>query len=81
MISCPECQADIDVEEDELDEGESILCEECGRNFVVTSVDPLEFEPEEDEDFEEDEFAEDLEEEGEEEEEEEESDEEEDGWR
>lgn len=75
MIECPECGADIDVEEDELDEGETILCDECGRSFLVTGVDPLELEPEEDdfdleEDFDEDE--EDFDEEEDEDEEEEE---------
>jgi len=78
MIECPECGADIDVEEDELDEGETILCEECGRSFLVTSVDPLELEPE-DEDFDLDEdFDEDEEFDEEEEEDEEEDDED---WR
>jgi alpha-aminoadipate carrier protein LysW len=78
MIECPECGADIDVEEDELDEGETILCEECGRSFLVASVDPLELEPE-DEDFDLDEdFDEDEEFDEEEEEDEEEDDED---WR
>jgi alpha-aminoadipate carrier protein LysW len=78
MIECPECGADIDVEEDELDEGETILCEECGRSFLVVSVDPLELEPA-DEDFDLDEdFDEDEEFDEEEEEDEEEDDED---WR
>jgi len=78
MIECPECGADIDVEEDELDEGETILCEECGRSFLVASVDPLELEPA-DEDFDLDEdFDEDEEFDEEEEEDEEEDDED---WR
>lgn len=81
MIECPECGADIDVEEEELDEGESILCEECGRNFIVSSVDPVELalddeELEDDEDFDE-EFEEDDEDEDEEEKEEDENDD----WR
>ncbi len=81
MIECPACGADIDVEEDELDEGETILCEECGRNFVVSSVDPIELEPE-DEDYDEDEdFDEDFDEDEEEEEEEEEEEDEDDDWR
>ncbi len=80
MIECPDCGADIDVEEDELDEGESILCEECGKNFVVASLDPLELEPDDDE-FEDEDF--DDFEEGEEDEEDEELDEEdeEEDWR
>jgi len=77
MIECPECGADIDVEEDELDEGETILCEECGRSFLVASVDPLELEPE-DEDFDLDEDLDEDEEFDEEEEDEEEDDED---WR
>ncbi len=80
MIECPECGADIDVEEDELDEGESILCEECGRNFVVSSVDPIELELE-DEDFDEDEdYDEELDEDEDEEEEEDEEEDEDDDW-
>lgn len=82
MIECPECSSDIDVEEDELDEGESILCEECGRNFTVTSVDPLELAEDESASDDEDELDEDLDEDDEEDEEDEEEDEDdEDEWR
>lgn len=79
MIKCPVCDADIDVEEDELDEGETISCDECGAALNVSSVDPLELEPaegdeeedeEEDEDFDFDEDEEDEEEDEDEEEEE-----------
>jgi alpha-aminoadipate carrier protein LysW len=58
MITCPSCDADIDVEEEDLDEGDELICEECGAAFSVTSVDPLELEPtdEEDEDEEEEDF-------------------------
>ncbi len=58
MVLCPECESEIDVEEDELDEGEVVSCDECGSTFEVVSVDPLELAPmaeEEDEDEEEDE--------------------------
>ena len=83
MIECPECGVPFDIEEDELDEGETLLCEECGNSFKVVSTDPVEleadaeggFDDEEDDDFDE-EFEEDEEEEDEEEEEEEE-----DEWR
>ncbi len=80
MIECPECGADIDVEEDELDEGETILCDECGRTFTVTSLDPLELEPEEDE-FDLDEDFEEEDEDFDEEDEEDEEEEEEEDWR
>jgi alpha-aminoadipate carrier protein LysW len=47
--------AAIDVEEDELDEGDELTCEECGATLRVTSLSPLELEPaEEDEDEDED---------------------------
>ncbi len=64
MVTCPQCDAVIDVEEDELDEGDELTCEECGTSLTVTSTDPLEIEPtsedEEDEDSEdEDELDED----------------------
>jgi alpha-aminoadipate carrier protein LysW len=81
MIECPECGADIDVEEDELDEGESILCEECGRNFVVSSVDPIELELEDDDLDEDEEFDEEFDEDEDEEEEEDEEEDEDDDWR
>lgn len=76
MVNCPKCDAVIDVDEDELDEGDSLTCEECGADLSVDSLDPLELgvakeeedEEEEDEDFE---FDEDEDEDEEEEEEEE----------
>lgn len=80
MIECPDCSSDIDVEEDELDEGESILCEECGRNYTVTSVDPLELEEDASDSDDDDDLDEELDED-EEDEEEEESDDDEDEWR
>jgi alpha-aminoadipate carrier protein LysW len=50
MIACPVCEVEIDVEEDELDEGDTITCNECGADVRVVSIDPLELEPlEEDE--------------------------------
>jgi alpha-aminoadipate carrier protein LysW len=42
MVLCPECECDLDVEEDELDEGEILSCTECGSDFEVVSVGPLE---------------------------------------
>jgi len=42
MVNCPQCDAVIDVDEDELDEGDAITCEECGANLSVTGVSPLE---------------------------------------
>jgi len=42
MVLCPECENDLDVEEDDLDEGEVVTCAECGTDFEIVSVDPVE---------------------------------------
>ncbi len=59
MVLCPECESEIDVEEDELDEGEIVSCGDCGTDFEVVGVEPLELAPvadeEEDEEDEENE--------------------------
>ena len=39
---CPECETNLDVEEDEVDEGEIISCPECGTDFEVVTANPLE---------------------------------------
>jgi alpha-aminoadipate carrier protein LysW len=72
MVNCPNCESAIDVEEDELDEGDVLTCEECGANLNVVSVEPLELESadEDDEDDEDFDYDEDEEEEEEEEEDE-----------
>jgi alpha-aminoadipate carrier protein LysW len=42
MPSCPECDNDLDIEVDEIDEGDVVACEECGSEFEVVGVEPLE---------------------------------------
>ena len=42
MVICPECESDLDIEEDEVDEGEVVSCPECGSDFEVVAIDPLE---------------------------------------
>jgi alpha-aminoadipate/glutamate carrier protein LysW len=73
MATCPVCEGTIDVDQDDVDEGDTISCDECGADLKVVSTDPMELESvEEDEDEDEDEeFLEEDEEEEEEEEEEE----------
>ncbi len=80
MVNCPMCDAVIDVDEEELDEGDSLICEECGANLSVSGVSPLELSAEDD-DEEEDEDFEDEDFEDEDELEDEEEDEEEDEWK
>jgi alpha-aminoadipate carrier protein LysW len=42
MPSCPECEHDLDVELDEVEEGDVVACEECGTEYEVVGVEPLE---------------------------------------
>jgi alpha-aminoadipate/glutamate carrier protein LysW len=80
MVNCPMCDAVIDVDEEELDEGDSLICEECGANLSVSGVSPLEISPdkedEDDDDLEDDDLDDDDDDV-----EEEEEDEEEDEWK
>jgi alpha-aminoadipate carrier protein LysW len=63
MVVCPECESDIDVDEEEVEEGEIVSCPECGSDFEVVNSDPLELskveEEAEEEEEEEDEDEED----------------------
>ena len=42
MPSCPECENDLDVEMDEVEEGDVLVCDECGTEYEVVGVEPLE---------------------------------------
>ena len=42
MPSCPECENELDLEEDEVEEGDVVACEECGTEFEVVGIEPLE---------------------------------------
>ncbi len=41
-VVCPECDNPITVNVDEVDEGETVQCDECGLDLEVVSLDPLE---------------------------------------
>jgi alpha-aminoadipate carrier protein LysW len=45
MTMCPECETDLDLDEEELDEGEIVTCPECGTDFEVVTKNPLELNP------------------------------------
>ena len=42
MAPCPECEAEIDVDEFDVDRGDQLGCPECGANLVVVSHSPVE---------------------------------------
>jgi alpha-aminoadipate carrier protein LysW len=62
MATCPECDADIDVDEFDVDKGDLISCAECGSNLEVASLAPLQLEPvDEDDDDDDDDDDEEVE--------------------
>ena len=42
MVLCPECENDLDLDEDEVEEGDVVSCVECGTNFEVVTAAPIE---------------------------------------
>jgi alpha-aminoadipate/glutamate carrier protein LysW len=48
MVTCPVCDGAIDVDEEEVDEGDSLSCDECGADLKVVGKNPLELESTED---------------------------------
>ena len=74
MATCPECDAEIEVDEFDVDKGDQLSFPECGSNLEVTGLSPIELdlapdEDEEDDDPLEDDAADDDDEEEEEDEE------------
>ena len=41
MAVCPECEADIEMDEYDVDKGEIISCPECGVELEVVGLAPL----------------------------------------
>ena len=53
MATCPECDAEIEIDEDDLEEmeiGDPWDCDACGSTLRVASLDPLDFETDDEED-------------------------------
>jgi alpha-aminoadipate carrier protein LysW len=55
-VVCPECDSPIDLDT-EIDEGETVQCEECGVELEVVSVDPIELVPLEEAGYDDEELA------------------------
>jgi alpha-aminoadipate carrier protein LysW len=55
MATCPVCDGSFFVDEEEVEEGDVISCEECGAELEVVSTNPLELEALEEEDASDDE--------------------------
>jgi alpha-aminoadipate/glutamate carrier protein LysW len=41
VTKCPECDAEIDLDEDEVEEGEILSCPECDAELEVTQTHPV----------------------------------------
>ena len=58
MATCPECDAEVDIDDDDLEEmeiGDPWDCAACGSRLRVASLDPMDFESDEESDDEEEE--------------------------
>jgi len=53
MVYCPECETDLDIDEEEVDEGEVVSCPECGTDFEVITINPIELKAVDEEEYEE----------------------------
>ena len=56
MATCPECDAEIDIDDDDLEDlqiGDAFECADCGSALRVATLDPLEFDIDDDEEEEE----------------------------
>jgi alpha-aminoadipate carrier protein LysW len=42
MPTCPECDNNLDIELDEVEEGDVVACDECGADYEIVGVEPLE---------------------------------------
>lgn len=40
-VVCPECDNPLDIDVDDVEEGEIVQCDECGTDLEVVSSDPL----------------------------------------
>lgn len=50
-VVCPECDNPLDIDVDDVEEGETVSCDECGTELEIVSVDPLELAPVDDEGY------------------------------
>ena len=63
MPNCPECESVLDFDEEDVDAGDVVVCDECGTEFEIVATDPLELSKVEEDYEDEDEEVEDEDEE------------------
>lgn len=54
MATCPECDAALDLEPEDVDLEDRLSCDDCGASLKVTSIAPLELDLDDDDEDEED---------------------------
>ncbi len=52
MAICPDCENTLSIDLDDVEEGETITCDECGAEFEIVGTEPLELKKLEDEGYE-----------------------------
>jgi alpha-aminoadipate carrier protein LysW len=62
MPICPECESALDFDEDDVEEGDVVVCDECGSEYEIVATDPLELSKVEEDYEDEEEFKEEEEE-------------------
>jgi alpha-aminoadipate carrier protein LysW len=60
MAICPECEFEIDVDEYDVDRGDTLECDNCGVTLEIIGLNPIEFEVASEDDEDEDEDEDDL---------------------
>jgi alpha-aminoadipate carrier protein LysW len=51
MPACPECESALDIDADDVEEGDVVSCAECGTEFEVVATEPLQLSQVEDEGY------------------------------
>ncbi len=51
MPACPECENALDIDADDVEEGDVVSCEECGTEFEVVATEPLQLSQVEDDGY------------------------------
>jgi alpha-aminoadipate carrier protein LysW len=55
MALCPECEFEIDIDEYDVDRGDTLDCDNCGVTLEIIGLNPIEFEAASDDDEEDEE--------------------------
>ena len=42
MTSCPECENNLSIDVEDVEEGDTVACDECGTEYEIVGIEPLE---------------------------------------